>query len=92
MQPFQELAAQGLSERADISSATEEYPVTWAIATGDPVTRFVAANSMQNQLQDISSRSLFCLITLWWGFRKVEYGFEDYSLRDLAVSSPVLLQ
>ena len=28
MQPFQELAAQGLSERADINSATEEYPVS----------------------------------------------------------------
>ena len=29
--------------------------------------------------------------TLWWGFRKVEYGFDDYSLRDLVVSSPVII-
>ena len=82
MQPFQELAAQDISQRADIESFSEEYPVTWAIATGDPVTRFVAANSMQNQLQGtLVLGVLFCLITLWWGFRKVEYGFDDYSIR-----------
>ena len=92
MQPFQELAAQDISQRADIESVSEEYPVTWAIATGDPVTRFVAANSMQNQLQGtLVLGVLFCLITLWWGFRKVEYGFDDYSIRDLAVSSPVII-
>ena len=92
MQPFQELAAQDISERSDIESASEEYPVTWAIATGDPVTRYVAASSMQNQLQGtLVLGVLFCLITMWWGFRKVEYGFDDYSLRDLVISSPVIL-
>jgi len=92
MQPFQELAAQDISERSDIESASEEYPVTWAIATGDPVTRYVAASSMQNQLQGtLVLGVLFCLITMWWGFRKVEYGFDDYSLRDLVMSSPVII-
>ncbi|MEL0213424.1 MAG: hypothetical protein VXA41_03360, partial [Euryarchaeota archaeon] len=89
---LKDLAAQDISERTNIESASEEYPVTWAIATGDPVTRFVAANSMQNQLQGtLVLGVLFCLITLWWGFRKVEYGFDDYSLRDLVVSSPVII-
>ncbi len=92
MQPLQELAAQDLSIRADIDSASDEYPVTWAIATGDPVTRYVAASSMQNQLQGtLVLGVLFCLITLWWGFRKVDYGLRDYSIRDLMISLPVII-
>ncbi len=92
MEPLQDLAAQDLSIRADIDSASEEFPVTWAIATGDPVTRYVAASSMQNQLQGtLVLGVLFCLITLWWGFRKVDYGLKDYSIKDLIISLPVII-
>jgi hypothetical protein len=34
MAPLQELARNPLRERGEISSADEEYPVTWAIPTG----------------------------------------------------------
>ncbi len=92
MQPFQDLAAQDLSVRADIDSASEEFPVTWAIPTGDPVTRYVAASSMQNEMQGtLLLGVLFCLITLWWGFRRIESGFADWSGKDLLLSSPVIL-
>lgn len=92
MQPFQDLAAQDISVRAGISVASEEFPVTWAIPTGDPVIRYVAASSMQNQLQSsLFLGVLFCLITLWWGFRRIDSGFADYSTKDLLLSSPVII-
>lgn len=92
LQPFQNLAAQDISTRADIDSASEEFPVTWAIPTGDPVTRYVAASSMQNEMQGtLLLGVLFCLITLWWGFRRIESGFSDWSQKDLLLSSPVIL-
>ena len=92
MQPFQDLAAQDISKRANIDSASEEYPVTWAIPTGDPVTRYVAASSMQKEMQGtLILGILFCLITLWWGFRRINSGFYDYSVKDLVISSPVVL-
>ena len=44
--------------------------MTWAIPTGDPVIRFVAADSMQNEMQSTLLLGIvFCTITLWWGFR-----------------------
>jgi len=67
---FANLSSTDMSERSDISSATDEFPVTWAITTGPPVTRYVAASSMQNELQGTLVLGVyFCLITLWWGFR-----------------------
>ena len=45
----------------------EEYPITWAIQTGDPVIRFVAANSMQDEMQETLLLGLvFCMFTIWW--------------------------
>ena len=75
MQPFQNLSSTNIMNRGDINSAfvSEEYPVTWAIPTGDPVTRFVAADSMQNEMQSTLFIGLvFCTFTLWWGFRDEE--------------------
>ena len=75
MQPFQNLSSTNIEERGDLDSAftSDEYPVTWAIPTGDPVTRFVAADSMQNEMQSTLFLGLvFCTFTLWWGFRDEE--------------------
>ncbi len=76
MKPFADLDAGVLSERGDVNSAFSsdgepvEYPVTWGIPTGEPVTRYVAASGMQNELQGTLLLGVFfCLITLWWGFR-----------------------
>ena len=71
MAPLQELARNPLRERGKISSADEEYPITWAIPTGEPVIRFVAANSMQEEMQGtLLLGVVLCTITLWWGFRE----------------------
>ncbi|HIE63641.1 MAG: hypothetical protein CXT72_03370 [Methanobacteriota archaeon] len=95
MQPFQELAASDISERAKLDSTSEEFPVTWAIPTGDPVTRYIASSSMQKELQgSLLLGVLFCLIMLWWGFRPVSVegaGRIAYSLRDLIISMPIIV-
>jgi hypothetical protein len=73
--PFQNLSSSNLVERSNIETAfiSDEYPVTWAIPTGDPVIRFVAADSMQNEMQSTLLLGIvFCTITLWWGFRDEE--------------------
>ena len=71
MAPLQELARNSLRMRGELSSADEEYPVTWAIPTGEPVVRFVAADSMQEEMQDtLLLGVVLCTITLWWGFRE----------------------
>jgi len=71
MAPLQELARNPLREQGDLSSADEEYPVTWAIPTGEPVIRFVAADSMQDEMQGtLLLGVVLCTITLWWGFRE----------------------
>ncbi len=70
--PFQNLSKTNLVEREEIETAfdSEDYPITWAIPTGDPVIRFVAADSMQNEMQSTLLLGIvFCTITLWWGFR-----------------------
>ena len=75
MQPFQNLSSTNIEQRGDLDSAftSDEYPVTLAIPTGDPVTRFVAADSMQNEMQSTLFLGLvFCTFTLWWGFRDEE--------------------
>ncbi len=71
MAPLQELSRNSMRIQSDISSADEEYPVTWAIPTGEPVVRFVAADSMQDEMQStLLLGVLMCTITLWWGFRE----------------------
>jgi hypothetical protein len=72
MVPLQNLSISPLRDRAPLSDAfsDEQYPVTWAIPAGEPVVRFVAANSMQDDLQDtILIGVIMCFFTLWWGFR-----------------------
>tara|TARA_B100001173_G_C16031003_1_gene566947 strand:+ start:9181 stop:12441 length:3261 start_codon:yes stop_codon:yes gene_type:complete len=72
MEPLQNLSTSLLRDRGSLDSAfiNESYPISWAIPTGEPVVRFVAANSMQDDLQDTIILGVFlCFITLWWGFR-----------------------
>ena len=72
MTPLQNLSVSPLRERGSLEMALsdEKYPISWAIPTGEPVVRFVAADSMQDDLQDtILLGVLLCFITLWWGFR-----------------------
>lgn len=72
MLPLQNLSANPLRERGSLQNAlsNEQYPISWAIPTGEPVVRFVAADSMQDDLQDtILLGVLLCFVTLWWGFR-----------------------
>ncbi len=71
MAPLQELARNSLRERADIDSADSDYPITWAIPSGEPVVRFIAADSMQDEMQGTLLLGVaFCTLTLWWGFRE----------------------
>ena len=75
MAPFQNLSSGNFRIRGDLASAfsDEEYPVTWAIPTGEPVIRFVAADSMQDDLQGTILLGLvLCFVTLWWGYREEE--------------------
>ena len=70
MSPFGNLSNGEMEVRTDLGEVSEEYPITWAIPTGSPVTRYVAASSMQDELQgSLVLGVYFCLITLWWGFR-----------------------
>lgn len=75
MSPLQNLSAGRLSVRGSIDStfddaAGTDNAVSWAIPTGEPVIRYVAASSMQKELQGTLSLGVFfCLVTLWWGFR-----------------------
>ena len=72
MEPLQNLSVNPLRNRGSLNNAfsDENHPVSWAIPTGEPVVRFVAADSMQDDLQDtILLGVLLCFLTLWWGFR-----------------------
>ncbi len=72
MSPFQNLSAGEMRERASLDAAMDDddHPVSWAIATGQPVERYVAASSFQNEMQStLTLGILFCVIALWWGFR-----------------------
>ena len=72
MEPLQNLSVNPLRNRGSLDNAfsDENHPVSWAIPTGEPVVRFVAADSMQDDLQDtILLGVLLCFLTLWWGFR-----------------------
>ncbi len=71
--PLQNLSATPLRERVDRGTANESYPITWTIETGSPITRYVQASRMQEELQgSLGLGVLFCLVTLWWGFRSSE--------------------
>ena len=71
MSPFQNLSYTPLSERSERTSANDTFPVTWAIETGSPITRYIQASRMQSELQgSLSLGVLFCVVILWWGFRK----------------------
>ena len=79
MSPLQNLSKGPLRERGVISETftDEEYPISWAIPSGEPVVRFVAADSMQDDLQEtILVGVFFCFITLWWGFREEKSNFQ----------------
>ena len=72
MSAFENLSSTELKEKSNLNSAfsNEEYPVSWAIATGEPVARYVAASSLQNEMQSTLALGVFfCIATLWWGFR-----------------------
>ena len=48
----------------------EDTPLTWVVATGKPVTRYVASNAMQDEMQSsMILGSLFVFITLSIGFK-----------------------
>ena len=72
MEPLANLSTTPLHVRASISDALNDelHPISWAIPTGDPVVRFVAADGMQDQMQGTLALGLIaCMATLWWGYR-----------------------
>ena len=72
MSAFENLSSTELRVKSDLESAftNEEYPVSWAIATGEPVARYVAASALQEEMQSTLTLGVFfCVATLWWGFR-----------------------
>ena len=73
MAPLQNLSIGHMHERGEIEDAfyDQEHPINWAIPSGEPIIRFVAANSMQDDLQDtLLLGVIFCILALWWGFRE----------------------
>ena len=60
LSPLQNLSTTPNRVRGDLEAAflDAENPVTWAIPTGEPVIRFVAADSMQDDLQETLLLSL----------------------------------
>ena len=96
MTPFQNLSATPLEVRGDLEQAflDPDLPITWAIPTGDPVVRFVAADGMQDQMQETLAIGLLSvLVTLWWGFRPDGGVKERFDLRprsgDLGVTAVI---
>ena len=54
-------------------SVEDDKPLTWVMLTGKPITRFVASDRMQEEMQSsLFLGSLFVLITLSIGFRSVK--------------------
>ena len=52
---------------------SEDKPLTWVMVTGRPVTRYVASDAMQNEMQSsLILGSLFVFITLSIGFKSVK--------------------
>mgnify|MGYP001249053641 CR=1 FL=1 len=72
LSPFDNLSDDDMKTKGNLDDAfsNDEFPVTWAIATGEPVARYVAASSLQNEMQStLLLGVIFCVMTLWWGFR-----------------------
>ena len=71
LEPFANLsAADSVRERLD--SHSDEHPVSWVMWTDRPITRYVAANSMQNEMQSSLLLGIFFVIAvLWIGFRSL---------------------
>jgi hypothetical protein len=99
MLPFQNLSKSSIYQRGEVEKTfqDEDYPISWAIQTGDPVIRFVAADSMQDEMQETLLLGLvFCMMTLWWGFRtedtlkenivKIKNNFKSYLIKSILAS------
>jgi hypothetical protein len=55
---------------AEAGEQTDDKPLTWVMVTGRPVTRYVASDAMQNEMQSsLILGSLFVFITLSIGFK-----------------------
>ena len=81
MGPGMEEMKRDLSPLLNLSSGTweesgdseEDKPLTWVMLTGKPITRFIASDKMQSEMQSsLFLGSLFVLITLSIGFRSVK--------------------
>jgi len=81
MGPGIEEIKRDLSPLLNLSSGTweesgeseEDKPLTWVMLTGKPITRFIASDKMQSEMQSsLFLGSLFVLITLSIGFRSVK--------------------
>ena len=71
LEPFANLsAADSVRERLD--SHSEEFPVSWVMWTDRPITRYVAASSMQEEMQSsLLLGIIFVIGVLWVGFRSL---------------------
>jgi predicted RND superfamily exporter protein len=57
----------------EVGDVEEDKPLTWVMLTGKPVTRFIAGDKMQSEMQSsLFLGSLFVLITLSIGFRSIK--------------------
>jgi predicted RND superfamily exporter protein len=55
---------------AEAGEQTDDKPLTWLMITGRPITRYVASDAMQNEMQSsLILGSLFVFITLSIGFK-----------------------
>jgi len=55
---------------AEAGEQTDDKPLTWVMITGRPITRYVASDAMQNEMQSsLILGSLFVFITLSIGFK-----------------------
>ena len=71
MSPFINLTSGDWRERGGESD--EDHPLTWVIPTGKPVTRFVASEAMNSEMQSgLLLGSLFVIITLMIGFKSIK--------------------
>ena len=60
----------GVRAGDDAALADDGYTKSAAMATGEAVARYVAASSLQNEMQaTLKLGVVFCVLTLWWGFR-----------------------
>ena len=85
LSPFTNLTEGEFRVRGSLDDAFEdkENPVSWVMWTGKPITRFVAADAMQSQMQSsLVLGALFVILTLWWGFRSL--------VQSLLTTAPIL--